>query len=112
VSAKQCQNFRERQVAATGNARLNSPFEFMSLTRQHADVGEILRFTSAVASQVAGPERFGVYRVAHSGDLFALADFQRPQPQLVVPARQHRIEGSPFRQISELQDSQEKFLHT
>ena len=109
MSAKQCQNFTERLIAAAGDARLNGPFQVMSLARQYADVGQVLGFASAVAGQVAGAKKFGVYGVAQLRDLFSLANLERPQPQFVMPTRQHRIEGGPFWQISELQDSQEKF---
>ena len=110
--AKQCQNFSQRKIAAASDARLNGSFEFVPLARQDADVGEILGFTSAVAGQVACGEQFSAYRVAHLGALLALADLQRPEPQLIMPARQHGIEGGPFWQIAQLQNSQRKFLHT
>ena len=112
MSAKQCQNFGERQVAAAGDARLDGLFQFMPLAWQDADVCEVFGFAGAVAGHFASAERFGVYSVAHLGDLLALADFQRAEPQFIVPARQHRIEGGPFWQISNLQDSARKFLHT
>lgn len=105
MSAKQCQNFRERLVATSRDARLDSSLEFMPRARHHADVGQIGSFTSAVAGQVIGIEQFVATRVTHLGDLLVQADLKRPQPQLVMPARQHRIESRPYWQISELQDS-------
>jgi len=112
VSAKHCQNFRERQVTAARNARLDGPLKVMPLTRRDADVCQVFGFAIAVAVLIAGAKQFGARGVAHSGDLFALADFERPEPQLVVPARQRGIEGGPFWQIAQLQNPQRKFLHT
>jgi hypothetical protein len=103
VSAKECQNFSKRPIATSRDARLDSLFKVMSLARQHVDVGQVLRFAGLVTRQVAGIEQFYVHGVAHLGDSFALADFKRPQPQLVMPARQYRIEGGPFWQIAQLQ---------
>lgn len=103
--AKQCQNFAERPVAAARNTRLDSPLKFMPLTRQHADVGKVFRFAGMMAGQVAGTEEFDVYGVTHLGDLLALADLQRSQPQFVMPTQQHRIKGSPFWQVTQLQKS-------
>lgn len=112
MSAKQCQNVSEPPVAAASDASLNGPFQFMPLAWQHADICEVFGFASAVTGQVAVAKQFGANGVAHLGDLLAETNFERPKPQFIMPARQYGIEGGPFWQITQLQNSQRKFLHT
>lgn len=112
MSAKRCQDFRQRAIAAACDAGLDGMFEILSLAWQNADVGEIVRFASAMIVRNDRTAQVGVHRVAHLGNLLMQADFQRPLPQFVMPARQHRIEGGPFWQVSEFQAFAENFGDT
>lgn len=112
MSAKQGQDFCQRAIAAACDADLNGSFQFLPLPGQNAHVGEIVGFASAMALQIARAEQVRVHGVAKLGHGLVQADFQRALPQLVVPARQHRIEGGPFWQVGVLQAFAEKILNT